>query len=315
VARAEDQAAPRRRAALGLLAAVVLLALAAGCGTISAPKSTAGASAAQQAQAGRRLPWPPGGSRTLARAVGRQLLARLELPPGSRRTGRRGSPRRAEVIGSLSLVDLSRFFIMPMPMQAAETFFRGHAPVGLLANGTDTVSDRSGVTEEGVSFSFRVPPTGITSDTELLVSLAPGPDGRTIGRADAEVVWYPPRTRAEYLRAAAIRSARITASFMNPEPRRFAKVIRSRRAIARLAVLLNRMRATDNSIMFCPAIDASYHVTFIGLAGQPRVVVDATGCARDGVSAGGRAQPPLWDPGEWLIRALRRDLMLSPRYR
>ena len=147
----------------------------------------------------------------------------------------------------------------------------------------------------------------------LLVSLASGPHGSTNARADAEVVWYPPRSAAEYLRAGAIRSARISASFMNPRPRHCARVITSRRVLAGLAALLNGMRATDNSVMFCPAIDASYHVTFAGRAGQ-RVVVDATGCARDEVLVNGKAQPPLWDPGDRLIHALHRDLALSSRY-
>jgi hypothetical protein len=242
------------------------------------------------------------------------MLARLQLPSGSRRVGPRGEPRRAEVIGSVSLVDLSRFFVLPMPMSAAVRFLRAHPPAGFVADETGTSSDRSGVTEEDVGFQLRVPPTGITSDTELLVSLAGGRDGTARARADAEVVWYPPRSAAEYLRAGAIKSARISASFVNPRERRFVKVVSSRRVIAKLTALLSGMRATDNSVMFCPMIDASYHVTFTGRAGQ-RVVVDATGCARDEVVVNGKAQPPLWDPGDRLIHALHRALALSSRYR
>jgi hypothetical protein len=49
------------------------------------------------------------------------MLAVLVLPPGSRRIAARQQPPRAEVIGSDSLVDLHRFFSLPMPMLAAAT--------------------------------------------------------------------------------------------------------------------------------------------------------------------------------------------------
>ena len=165
-----------------------------------------------------------------------------------------------------------------------------------------------------MSFNLPAPPVGIAGETMLLVTLGHGPHGSTVARADAEVVWYPPRTAAEYLRAGAIRSARITASFMNPRPRHFVKVITSRRAIARLAALLNGMRATDNSLRFCPMVDAEYHVTFSGHGGQSRVAVGASGCGTDSVAVNGKVQPPLWDPDR-LIHALRKLLGLSQRYR
>jgi hypothetical protein len=243
------------------------------------------------------------------------MLASLVLPPGSRRVGARRMPERAEVVASLSLVDRSSHFVVPLSMRAAAAFLDSHPPAGMLATGTGSESSRRGVLEQDVSFSLRAPPAGISGDTMLLVSLARGPRGSAVARADAEVVWYPPRTAAEYLRAGKIRSARIAATFLNPRLRHVARVVTSRRAIARLAALLDHMRATDNSTRFCPSIDASYRVTFTGRAGRPRVVVDATGCATDGVVVNGTAQPPLWDPGNRLINALHRLLRLSRRYR
>lgn len=291
-----------------------------GCGVARSPATVSAAprlraSAAMTPKQTRAEPWPPGGSRQLARSVGRRMLASLVFPPGSRHVGARPVPERAEVIGSRSLVDLSSFFIVPMPVQAAARFLTGHPPAGLAASGTGTTSSRRGVVDKDVSFGLQAPPAGIASDTELLVTLGYGPRGATIARADAEVVWYPPRTAAEYLRPSAIWSARITASFLNPRLRHVAKVITSSRAIARLAALLNRMRATDNSVRMCPMIDASYRISFTRRAGQPRVVVDATGCATDGVVVDGKAQPPLWDPANHLIHALHGLLGLSQRWR
>lgn len=296
--------------------ALVLGILIAGCGAAgtSTPAAVTSRPSVQPA-AREQPPWPPGGSPALARSVGRRMLASMVLPPGSRHVGARRMPERAEVIGSNSLVDLSSFFVVPISMQAVAAFLNGNPPAGFLADGTGTTSSRQGAVEEMVSYHLRAPPTGITSDSMLLVSLAAGPHGSTVARADAEVVWYPPRSAAEYLRAVDIRSARITATFLNPRVRHFARVVTSRRAIARLAALLNGMRATDYSARYCPMIDASYRVTFAGRGGQPRVVVDASGCATDGVAVNGAAQPPLWDPANRLIKALHRLLRLSPRYR
>jgi len=39
-------------------------------------------------------------------------------------------PERADVVGSLSLVDRSAFFVVPMPMQAAAAFLDSHPPRG-----------------------------------------------------------------------------------------------------------------------------------------------------------------------------------------
>jgi hypothetical protein len=245
------------------------------------------------------------------------MLARLVLPPGSKRISARRQPPRAEVIGSDSLVDLHRFFSIPVPMLDAATFVNLHTPTGFRPNGPElgTTSSQNGATfYQFVSFYLRSAPVGITGETMLLVTFSDGPRGSTVARADAEVVWYPPRTAAEYIRPGAISSARITASFLNPSRRRFSKVISSRHAIAMLAALLNGLRATDNSARFCPAIDATYDLTFLGKGGQPNVTVGATGCSVDGIGVNGKAQPQLWDPAGRLIRALHKLLGLSKRY-
>jgi hypothetical protein len=307
-----------RSARRGLAAAAVTAVgtLIAGCGVAGAPLQVAVQRPSAQPGTQRQAPWPPGGSPAVARAVGKRMLNRLVLPPGSRRISARRQPRRAEVVGSDSLVDLHEFFSIPLHLLAAATFVNRHTPAGLRPNGPDlsTTSSRNGaITYQFVAFYLRSAPIGITDESMLLVTFTHGPHGSTVARADAEVVWYPPRTAAEYIRPGTIGSARITASFLNPKPRRFSRVITSRHAIATLAALLNGLRATDNSARFCPAIDATYHVIFIGKGGRPRVAVGATGCGLDDVAVNGKAQPPLWDPDR-LIYALHKLLGLSKRY-
>jgi hypothetical protein len=248
-------------------------------GTLTAGCAVAGAPSIQPA-ARRQAPWPPGGSPAVARAVGMRMLARLVLPPGSRRVSASREPPRAEVIGSDSLIDLHRFFSIPLPMLDAATFVNRHTPVGSRPNGPElgTTSSQSGaVYFDFVSFYLRKAPVGVTGDTMLLVTFAEGPHGSTLARADAEVVWYPPRTAAEYLRPGAIRSARITATLLNPKPRHIVRVIRSRHAIGTLTALLNGMHAAGRDDWSCPAFRVDYRLSLIGRGGQSRVVVDPTG--------------------------------------
>lgn len=241
------------------------------------------------------------------------MLARLVMAPGARRIGFRRVPDRADVIGSDNLVAVSSFFVVPIPMHALAVFLKDHPPAGAMTSGTGTSNSQTGVTEDDIEFSWRSAPVGVTGDSQLVVSLAPGRRGSTVARVDAEVVWYPPRTAAEYLRADTIRSARITANFYNPT-RHLTKVITSGSTIARLAALLNGMRASDNSITMCPMFGADYEVGFIGRSGQPRIAVDAVGCLRDGVHVNGLTQPQLWDPDNRLVNALNKLLGVSTRY-
>jgi hypothetical protein len=235
------------------------------------------------------------------------------MPPGASRVGFRRIPERVGVIASDNLVDVRSFFVVPIPMHALAMFLKGHPPAGAMTSGTGTSNSQTGVTEDDVEFSWRSAPVGVTGKSMLEVSLAPGRRGRTVARADAEVVWYPPRTAAEYVRADAIRSARITANLYNPT-RHFVKVITSGRAIGSLAALLNGMRASDNSPTTCPALKSDYRATFTGLSGRPRITVVSVGCLGDGVLVNGLRQPTLWDPNDRLISALNKLLGLSKQY-
>jgi hypothetical protein len=299
------------RAIAAGVVAVAIGAVIAGCGVVHSWLAVVGQRRSLAPDTHAR-PWPPGGSPAIARAFGRHMLAGLVMPPGTRRVGFRRVPERADVIGSDNLVDVSSFFVVPMRMHALAVLLKDHPPAGAMTSGTGTSNSQTGVTEDDIEFNWRSAPVGVTGDSQLVVSLAPGLRGSTVARADAEVVWYPPRTAAEYIRADAIRSVRIMANLYN-RARHLAKVITSTGAIGRLAALLNGMRASDNSITTCPMIDADYQVTFIGRSGQPRIVVDAVGCLRDGVHVNGLTQPQLWDPENRLASALIRLLGVSTR--
>ena len=82
-----------------------------------------------------------------------------------------------------------------------------------------------------------------------------------------------------------------------------------------LAALLNGLRATDNSVRFCPAIDATYNITFNGRSWPTTSRRGSHRLQRRWRPVNGKVQPPLWDPGERLIHALHKLLGLSHRYR
>lgn len=308
--RARDVSPGSWRTRQLLVAMSALGVLIAGCASAKAPSQVAVQRRPVQPGGHGHELGPRGGSPAIARAEARRILARLVLPPGSKRVAARRLPPRVEGIGSDSVVDLHRFFSIPMPMSAAGAFVTRHTPTGFEPYGRHLGTSGN---YRFINFYLRSAPMGITDDTMLVVTFGPGPHGSTVVRADAEVVWYPSRTAAEYLRADAFGSAAIRASFLNPKPRHFEKVITSRHAIGRLAALLNGLRATDNSSGYCPAIDATYSVTFIGRAGHPKVAVGAFGCGDDAVFVNGKEQPNLSDPGE-LIKALHKLLGLSKRY-
>ena len=244
------------------------------------------------------------------------MLAGLVLPPGARRVGYRAVPERAEVIASPNLADVSRFYLIPAPMDAVASFLSKHVPAADKLTGTGTESAGAGAAVgKSVSYTLKAAPPGIAAESMLLASLASGPHGGTVMRADAEVVWYPPRSAAEYVSPGGYRQARGSASFMSPRPRTFRRVITTRAEIARLARLLDGLHAAGPLVVHCPMIDATYRLTFRDSAsGRPVVKASATVCLTIAMTVGGKAQPALWGSDK-LITAIRALLGVSSRYR
>jgi hypothetical protein len=106
--------------------------------------------------------------------------------------------------------------------------------------------------------------------------------------------------------APAVRAVQITATVLNPSIRTMHRTVTARAAITRLARMLNGLPAAPAGTWPCPAIATSYRLTFEPASGgRPAIVVRPTGCLTDSVAVGSRLAPPLWDPGERLIRLAR----------
>jgi hypothetical protein len=95
-------------------------------------------------------------------------------------------------------------------------------------------------------------------------------------RADAQVIWYPRRSAAEFVQLRQVRVAIVTAVLLNPKPHSVTRLIRSRPVVARLARLLNGMHAAPApGAMSCPEISAMYRVAFAASPGGRQLLMAA----------------------------------------
>ena len=296
----------------GRAAAVVIAlagAVAAACGTAGPVQP--GARPRTAVTAGPAV--PPGGSPAEARAVGRRMLASLILPPGSRRIGPRSQPPRSGLVGGPDVIDVSRFYWLPLPEEAAASFLQHHVPVGTGVSGTG-----SGEAFVAVQYSLTAPPAGLDKyGSMLLATLAVGPKGGTLLRADAELTWYPPRSAAEYLPPSGYRSVTMTATVTSPlgqaKPRTITRVVTSRAVIARLARLLDSLHATAPWAGGCPALLPQFRIVFApnrnGTSTAGPVSVTPSGCRGELLTAEGMVQPALEDIGSMRLLAVIGPLL------
>lgn len=294
----------------------------AGCGTRVAGepgRDRPGPVASGAAAPGRE---PAAGSHAQALALARRLLSGLILPPGARPVRMRVLPallRQPQGPAGGHEARVHRFFRVSEPVTVVQGFLMAHHPAGSRRSGYgqgtgpgsgaasgQTVQPGT-ITMTSVSYAPRSLPAGIAS-AELDTAVVPAPGGGSLVRADADAIWYPPRSAAEWVDPARYRAVVVSIGLMNPRPRTRTRSITSARVIARLAERVNTLPGAPYQPPNCPAILASYRIAFVpAAAGVPRIVVTPSGCLTVAVTAAGSAQPPLWgDTG--LIGAARRLL-------
>lgn len=311
---------------LGSAAATAGLMFLAGCGSTHPTGAATGPHAAGSQSgkavkndngtdlvAGAGKAGPPGGSRAQARMLARKLLPMLILPKGTVRLEQVPPQLRGRGVGlgARDVVGAHRQFALRPSLWDAARFFRTHVPAGMRfqSNGSD-----SGI---GQSFTLdladvlRSLPAGIYQ-AEIDLSVVRAPGGGSLMLADAQVVWSPARSKAEYIDPARFASVVLTAQVYYPKRRTVTRRVTSRSVITELAGLLNGMQASPDLAMPCPAPPVIYRAGFAVTAdGRPSVVVDSGSCQEIDISGHGHGQPPLVDHNGSFGSALNKLLDIS----
>jgi hypothetical protein len=295
------------RAMRAILGAILVLATAAslaGCGTARVPP--AGGPHPRGAASTTPAPGfaaPPAGSRAEADALARLLLSRLRLPEGTRRLPSTPAPpylsQAAYSPADSALLDDHEFFAVPLPPDALSDYLVAHVPHGMTAGGTGQSSGPGEPTTLDVSYAARSVPSGIYS-AQVVLTFVPDRSGGSVMRADAQVIWYPSRSAAEYVDPDRYHVLTMAVTLYGRKVHTIHKVVTSRADIARLAEALDRSPAEPPIAINCPLILVTYQLSLsVSRHARPVVVVWANdiGCGGTAITVNGRPQPALADSG------------------
>jgi len=253
--------------------------------------------------AGVRVVQPPrsGSAGDMARVYALGLLAKLTLPAGTRQAA---WPAQPDKLPQPMLpywptygVTAQALYRAGASMGSVDWFLLGHVPAGMQprwaypANGTDR-------------FVLDVPahlPRGI-AHANLEVVIIPHGSGSLI-LAEVQVVWYPPRSAAEYIHPDRYRSVTVTVPKPSDASRgaTVTQTFTSRAVIAELAVLLNRLPGMLPTAFNCPAmtvpptrVPSPYRVVFTPRSRRwPTIAAAPVGCFDGGIVVGKHRQPAL----------------------
>ncbi len=242
---------------------------------------------------------PSGAAGDMAREYALGLLAKLRLPGGVRPVAWPAQPGRLAQpmlpYWPNDAVTAQALYRAGASMGSVDWFLLGHVPAGMRprwaypANGNDR-------------FVLDVPahlPARIAQASLAVVIIPRG--SSSLIRAEVQVVWYPPRSAAEYIHPGRYRSVTVTV----PEPSDasgHATVTRtfiSRAAITQLAALLNRLPGMLPIAFSCQAMRAGlppspYRLVFTPRSRQwPTIAAAPVGCFQGGIVVGKHRQPAL----------------------
>jgi hypothetical protein len=274
------------------MAGAIMVVALAGCGTATA-LPTAGHRTGHRGG-------PPSGTRAESLRLARKLMARNILPPSARRLPQHPVPPGLRQValqdGVKSSVDIYRLFAVPASMRQTAAYIGKHAPAGMKPGGSGSTGGRDGITEMDVSYFLNRSPKGISS-AGLSDTIVPAPHGGALLRVDVQVIWYPPRSAAEYLAVKDYRAVQIDA-WLSLSGRHVRRTFTSHAILGKLTRLLNGLPASPGGIFPCPLATVSYQLTFEPAPGHPKAVVNTSGCAFDTISVGGATAPSLADFGQ-----------------
>jgi hypothetical protein len=242
---------------------------------------------------------PAAGSAAEADRFAREMLSQVRVPAGAVRvTSAPLLPQVAAATWPMPAADDAAVWRVPLPLDGAASFFARHPPGGSPRSpgaSTDGVSDVINTLnyDSVLEFARAAVPTGIWG-ARVVLSMRSDGAGAALVRADAQVAWYPQRSRAEYI--GGLHAMTIT------DPRGNTRTFTAPAVIARVAGLLNGLRASPTTVYDCAQPSASqggYDVTFAVRRGAvPWTDVQvAPACVGVNVTTDEQSQPALADPG------------------
>jgi hypothetical protein len=306
--------------------AVLVAATAAGIGVSlvtapPAPSATAGTPARLWPGPGSTVPVAPASdpAASAARVAAQQLLSLLATAADWTASASPPAPALAQPVttqGTSNLVDAHRLWTVPGPWEATLAWVSAHPPPDAAVAGTGSTGHYGVLTEAFVTFAFPAAPP--LQSRQLLVAVAPLPDGGTGVRTDAQVVWNPTRPAAEAVPGGAdavtawvFRGTDDAATFSPPaswppDAGPAAQVLASTTftapAVVRLlAHLVDSLPTAVPGTRSCPDDQGTapqLDLRFTG-PGVPVVLVhdDTNGCGGVSFAVGGTEQLPLTDDG------------------
>jgi hypothetical protein len=277
---------------LGIGAVVLLACTLSGCGTAHMAAGYAPPQPDHRVQAGQR-----------ARTYARRLMTELRLPAGAKPT-QWPSPMRPEMKPMLpaieaNVVDVRALYRTSWPISRVNGFLTAQNPVGLLP-GDRGPAGTKGPTPPGayyVDYNPKTAPPWVYAAT-LATAVVPAQGGGSLLRVDAQVAWYPPRSKAEHIDPRRYKSVTLTAPGLRPGSRPRTRTFTAPAVVAKLAAIFNALPAEPDLTINCPMMGPSttYQVVFTPAIRQWRRVVAGTmGCGIDTISVNGRQQPALHD--------------------
>ena len=238
----------------------------------------------------------------MARAYALGLLARLKLPLGAQQAA---WPARSDRLPQPMLpywptdaVTAQALYRAGASMGSVWWFLTEHVPAGMQPRWPGNIGNGSD------RYVLDVPahlPQGI-AHANLEVVIIPRGSGSLI-RAEVQVVWYPPRSAAEYVHPGRYRSVTVTVPKLSDASgdATVTRTFTSRAVVAQLAALLNRLPGMLPTAFNCPAmtrpltrVPSPYRVVFTPRLRQwPTIAAAPVGCWDGGIVVGKRRQPAL----------------------
>ena len=309
--------------ALGIAATLAACAGMTACDHAAAPSASQPASRSSGIHADAARLGPPAGDQAEAHALATKLLSLVRLPAGALRLPATRLPLSVPGPslwgGAAASLDVHELFEIPAPLTTATAELAAHFPAGTSPTGSGVARWRAGfkkpwVAYGEVGYADRFVPAGVNA-AQLVITLGADSSGGSLARVDAQVIWYPPRTAAEYVDSGRYHVLTVTVTVFGTRPRIVSKVITSRSAITRLADALNRSHVEPLVFVGCPPGFATYRLAFaVARHTAPAAVVatDESRCLGAQITVDGRKQPPLQDAAS-VVAIANQLLGYTPR--